>query len=342
MKTILYKYREVIMSIRLKMTVAAALTISATSSYAQTICVYDPLGTQGDSYSLMKDYALAAKQWGADVTLKPYSDERIATADFKSGKCDGTAITGIRARPLNDFVGTISSPVGVLTNQQTKTILALVANPKLASDMRNGDIEVAGVTSLGFAYIMVRDRSINTIPKLASIKFGALSFDKVQQMCIEKFGGTSVPLELSEIGSAFNSGKVGAIILPAIAFKPLEINKGVGSKGAIFRFPVALTTYDVLIHPEKFPEGYGQKSRSWFVGQLDRQMETINKIEKSIEPHYWDVIPPNVAPGYVKILRESRISLTREGIYNKKMIGLLKKVRCRQDPTNYECPLTEE
>lgn len=330
------------MNITIKMAIAATLTVAASSSYAQTICVYDPLGTQGDSFSLMKDYALAASQWGADITLKPYPDERLATADFKSGKCDGTAITGIRARPLNEFVGTISSPVGVLTNEQAKTILALVGNPKLASDMRKGDAEVAGVTNLGFAYIIVRDRSINTIPKLTTIKFGTLSFDKVQDICIEKFGGTSVPFELSDIGSAFNSGKVGAIILPAIAFKPLEISKGVGSQGAIFRFPVALTTYDILIHPDKFPDGYGQKSRSWFVGQLDRQMATVNKIEKSIEPHYWDTIPPNVAPGYVKILREARISLTKEGIYNKKMIGLLKKVRCRQDPNNYECPLTEE
>ncbi|MFI4984337.1 MAG: putative solute-binding protein, partial [Rickettsiales bacterium] len=334
--------RTYMMNTKMKLLMAATLTAMTTSSYAQKICVYDPLGSSGDSYSLMQDYVLAAKQWGADITLKPYSDEKLATADFKAGKCDGAAITGIRARAFNDFVGTISSPVGVLTNEQTRTVLALVANPKLASDMRSGDTEVAGVTSIGFAYIMVKDRAINTIPKLTTIKFGSLSFDKVQQICIEKFGGTSVPLELSEISSAFNSGKVGAIILPAIAFKPLEINKGMGTQGAIFRFPVALTTYDVLIHPDKFPDGYGVKSRSWFLGQLDRQMLTVNKIEKSIEPHYWDTIPANVAPGYVKILREARISLTKEGIYNKKMIGLLKKVRCRQDPNNYECPLTEE
>ncbi|MDE2421966.1 MAG: hypothetical protein KGO49_12405 [Gammaproteobacteria bacterium] len=330
------------MNMTIKMVVATALTVMASSSYAQTICVYDPLGSQGDNFSLMKDYALAAKQWGGDITLKPYADEKLATADFKSGKCDGTAITGIRARAFNDFAGTISSPVGLLNNEQTRTVMALVANPKLASDLRSGDTEVAGVTSIGFAYIMVRDRAINTIPKLTTIKFGSLSFDKVQQICIEKFGGTAVPLELNEIAAAFNSGKVGATILPAIAFKPLEINKGMGSQGAIFRFPVALTTYDLLIHPDKFPDGYGQKSRTWFLGQLDRQMATVNKIEKSIESRYWDTIPSNVAPGYVKILREARISLTKEGIYNKKMIGLLKKVRCHQDPNNYECPLTEE
>jgi len=330
------------MNTKIKMLAAATLTVIASSSYAQTICVFDPLGSQGDNFSLMKDYAVAAKQWGGDITLKPYPDEKLATADFKSGKCDGTAITGIRARPLNDFIGTISSPVGVLTNEQTRTVMALVANPKLASDMRSGNTEVVGVTTLGFAYIMVKDRANNTIPKLGTIKFGTLAFDKVQDICVEKLGGTSIPLELSEIGAAFNTGKVGALILPAVAFKPLEISKGVGTQGAIFRFPVALTTYTVMVHPDKFPDGYGQLSRTWFLSQLDRQMTNVNKIEKSIDPHYWDVIAPNVAPGYVKLLRAARISLTKEGIYNKKMIGILKKIRCRQDPTSYECPLTEE
>ncbi|MBC7750506.1 MAG: hypothetical protein H7Z73_02130 [Candidatus Saccharibacteria bacterium] len=330
------------MNTKMKMLAAATLTVVASSSYAQTICVFDPLGSQGDNFSLMKDYAVDAKQWGGDIILKPYADEKLATADFKSGKCDGTAITGIRARPLNDFVGTISSPVGLLTNEQTRTVMALVGNPKLASDMRNGDTEVVGVTTLGFAYIIVRDRTNNTIPKLATIKFGTLAFDKVQDIVVEKFGGTSVPLELSEIGSAFNTGKVGAILLPAVAFKPFEINKGLGTQGAMFKFPVALMTYNVLIHQDKFPEGYGQKSRSWFVGQLDRQMATVNKIEKSIEPRYWDVVPSNIAPGYVKILRAARISLTKEGIYNKKMIGILKKIRCRQDQASYECSSTEE
>ncbi|GAC1369702.1 MAG: hypothetical protein NVS3B3_01580 [Aquirhabdus sp.] len=151
-------YREIeFMNTKLKLSIAATLTAFATSSYAQTICVFDPLGSQGDNFSLMQDYAVAAKQWGADIKLKPYSDEKFATSDFKSGKCDGTAITGIRARPMNDFIGTISSPVGVLNNEQTKTILALVGNPKLAADMKVNNTEVVGITSLGFAYIIVRN-----------------------------------------------------------------------------------------------------------------------------------------------------------------------------------------
>lgn len=329
------------MKTSMKIALVTTLITVATSSYAQTLCVYDPLGAQGNNFSLMKDYVLVAKQWGADITLKPYSDERLATEDFKSNKCDSTAITGIRARPLNNFVGTISSPVGVLTNEHIKTVLALMGNVKLAPDMLNNGIEVAGVTSLGFSYLIVKDRNINTIPKLSKAVVGVLSFDEVQQIVVEKLGSTTKPFELAEIGAAFNNRQVDAIVLPAVAFKPLEINKGVGTQGAMFRFPVALTTYDVLIHQNKFPNDFGQKSRSWFAGQIDRQMSEVNKIEKSIEPRYWADVALNLVPGYVRILREARISLTKDGIYNKKMIGILKEIRCRQNPTNYECSLTE-
>jgi len=326
----------------MKLMIAATLTAMSTSSYAQTICVFDPLGSQGDIYSLMQDYAVVAKQWGGDIKLKPYSDEKLANNDFKSGKCDGAAITGIRMRPMNDFVGTISAVQGVMTNEQAKTILALAGNPKLAPDMQGKGTEVVGITSLGFAYLMVNNRNINSIDDISKIRTGTLSFDKIQEIIVEKFGGKAVPIELSEVGSKFNSGQVDMIIVPPVAFKPMELYKGMGTQGLIWRFPLALTTLVVLTHPDKFPDDYGQSSRTWFVSQLDRQMGAMNKIEKSIDAKYWGTIPEKAAQGNMKIIRESRLSLTREGVYNKKMISILKKIRCRQDPTNYECPLKDE
>lgn len=330
------------MNSKIKMLAAATLTVIASSSYAQTICVFDPLGSQGDNYSLMQDYAVAAKQWGGEIKLKPYADEKLATNDFKSGKCDGTAITGIRARLINDFVGTISAVQGIMTNEQSKMILALAGNPKLAPDMKVKDTEVVGVTSLGFAYLMVRDRKNNSIDDLAKIRTGTLSYDKVQEIVVEKFGGKAVPMELSEVGAKFNGGQVDMIIVPPVAFKPMELYKGMGTQGVIWKFPLALTTLVVLTHPDKFPEGYGPSSRSWFVGQLGRQMAAMAKIEKSIDAKYWGTLPPLAAQGDIRVIREARMSLTREGIYNKKMIGILKKVRCQQDPATYECPSKDE
>lgn len=330
------------MNTKMRLLAAITLTGLATSSYAQTICVFDPLGSQGDNYSLMQDYAVAASQWGADIKLKPYPDEKRAAEDYKSGKCDGAAISSIRSRSINEFVGTISAPVAIVNSEQTKTILALMGNEKLAPDMLANGSEVVGVSTLGFAYIVTRNRSVNTIQELATLRFGTLSFDKVQKIVIEKIGGTAVPIEISDIGSKFNSGQVDAVLVPLVAYKPLELTKGVGTKGGIINFPLALMTFNVLINPDKFPAGYGQKSRTWFVGQINRQMSKVAKIEKSIDPSTWITVAPSNAAGYDKLMRESRVSFTKDGTYDKKMTGILKKIRCRQDPTLYDCAFRDE
>jgi len=51
------------MNTKVKILIAATLSILANASHAQIFCVFDPSGTQGDSFSMMKDYSLSAKQW---------------------------------------------------------------------------------------------------------------------------------------------------------------------------------------------------------------------------------------------------------------------------------------
>ncbi|MDP2228676.1 MAG: DUF6091 family protein, partial [Moraxellaceae bacterium] len=91
-----------------RLLLALALLLPAASP-AQLICVWDPLGAQGDAFGMMRDYVLSAKSWGANVELRAYTDERTAAEDFKAGQCDGVLITGLRARQFNKFVGTLDS-----------------------------------------------------------------------------------------------------------------------------------------------------------------------------------------------------------------------------------------
>ncbi len=330
------------MKTNLKLAVAATAIALASSAQAQTMCVFDLLGANGDNYAMMKDYALAAKQWGANITLKAYTDERVASEDFKAGQCDGVALTGIRAREFNNFTGSIDAIGGLNNNAQAKTVINVMASPKLAPDMIQNGYEVAGVTTLGSAYILVNDRSINTLAKAAGKRFGVLDYDKAQAKIVQKVGAQPVSVDLLTIGGKFNNGQVDMIGMPAMGFKPLELYKGVGTKGAVIRFPVVQVTGDIVIRPGKFPAGFGQKSRDWVSSQIGREMDVINKTEKAIDPKYWMDIPPADKLGYVKLMRESRIEMTKEGIYNKKMMTILKKIRCQSDPSSFECALNDE
>ncbi len=53
-------------------------------------------------------------------------------------------------------------------------------------------------------------------------------------------------------------------------------------------------------------------------------------------------IPPEEQLNYMKMMREARISLTKAGIYDPKMMNFLKKVRCKQNPNSFECALNDE
>ena len=321
---------------------AATLAVSANNAQAQVVCVFDLLGTSGDVYTMMKDYALAANGWGAKVTLKPYTDERVASEDFKAGQCDAVALTGMRGRQFNSFVGSIDAIGAVPSNAAARAVMQLVSKPQLATDMVQNGYEVAGVTPMGSAYLFVNDRSINTLAKAAGKKIAVLDYDKAQARMVQRVGAQPVSADITTFGGMFNNGQVDIVGAPAIAFKPLELHKGLGSKGAIAKFPILQVTGNIIIRQNKFPAGFGQKSREWVATQLPRALAMVEKTEKDIPAKYWMEIPANDQVGYIKLMREARIELTKEGFYNTKMMSLLKRVRCQQNPSSFECALKDE
>ncbi len=320
----------------------ATLLLSNTAQAKQSFCVFDLVGTAGDVYALMKDYSLAAKGWGADIELKPYTDERVAAEDFKAGKCDGVSISGMRGRQFNAFTGSIDA-IGALPDLKLAVnVMQLLAKPQLANDMVNGNYEVVGVIPVGAAYLFVNDKSLNTLAKAAGKKIAVLDYDKAQAKMVQQVGAQPVSADITNFGSKFNNGQVDIIGAPIVAYKPLELYKGLGTKGGIVRFPILQVTGNVIIRKDKFPAGFGQKSREWVATQLPRAFTMLGKLEKDVPAKYWMEIPANDKIGYVKLMRESRIALTKEGIYNKKMMSLLKKVRCQSDPSSFECALNDE
>lgn len=313
------------------------LAISATSYASQKLCVFDPLGTQGDAYFFMKDYAIAAKQWGAEITLKAYTDDAKANDDFKLGKCDALATTGIRTRQFNNFSGSIDSAGGVPNDEVAKTVIALMANPKLANEMISQDTEVVGVSPLGMAYAIIDDRNINSMAKMNGKRFGILEYDTAQRLIVEKMGATPVPVTLSTMANQYNSGQLDIVDLPIYAYKAL------GFKNAsILNYPVAYLTTQITTHPAKFPEGYGQKSRTWTAGQLERQFKSINQLVKNVDSKVWVNTSPTDVIYANKLLRFARMSMAKEGAYSPRMMSILKKTRCVKDPTNFECTLHDE
>ena len=316
---------------------AVAATFSMQASAASKICVFDILGAQGDVTGMMKDYALAAKAMGGQLELKTYTDERTAAEDFKAGQCDGVMLAGLRGRQFNDFTGSLDSLGSIPSNKIMEKALATLANPALAPKMTQGKYEVAGIAPAGAAYLFVKDRSINSVEKKKKKKIAVFDYDKSQAKMVQKIGAQPVSSDITNFAAKFNNGAVDIVAAPALAYKPLEMYKGLGKNGAIVRFPIVQLTFQFIINKDKFPADFGQKSRAYWNAQTPRAMGIVAKAEKDIPAGVWMDLPEKDKDGYIVLLRDARIALTKEGIYNPFTMKVLKKTRCSVNGGDAEC-----
>lgn len=319
-----------------------SVMVAQQANATQAVCVYDPMGASGDIFSLMKDYQLTAKGLGVDLKLVPYSDEHSVVKDFKNQRCDAAVLTDFSSRQFNSYTGSMNAIGAMTNNAMAKVVFGLMGNPKLDTDMVSDGFEVAGIFPLGLAYIITKDRQLDNLSKWKGIRFAVLDSDPAQYEMVKKVGASPVPITIANMGTKFNAGQIDAMGTPALAFKAFELHKGMGSTGTMFRFPVTFVGVNVVTHQQAFPDGFGAKSRRWFAAQTPRLMESVIRLDKSIPDQYWSELSTNDKVGYIRLMREMRVKLIKEGIYNKKMTSLLKKVRCQQDPSNFECPLSDE
>lgn len=320
--------------------------ISAPAYAVQNICVFDLLGKAGESYKLMEEWALSAKTWGADVKLVAYQNEDRADLDFKAGKCDAVSMTSMRARTFNKFAGSIDALGGIPSNSIAQKAIAYVLDKRNAKRMlsnTNGlKTEVAGISQIGLAYIYVRDKNINSIEKLRGKKFAILEYDDAQRIMVKRIGAIPVNSDISDFVKKFNSGEVDVVAAPAYAYKPLEMSKGLGANGIIINLPVVNVTMDLVIRPDSFPNDFGQQSRNWFLKQMPKSFSMVQRLEAGVPKKYFFSLNDDDKMKYQKILRDGRIELTRQGIYDPTMMSVLKRARCTVERTNFECSLTGE
>ena len=330
-----------------------AAACAASAQAGQKICVYDLLGTSGDLFNMAKDYAVAMQRHGASMELKGYTDERVASEDFRTGQCDAVIATGFRTRQFNAVAGSIDTLGSTtivrdgkidiaMSYEVVRRVMQTFASPKAEALMTEGNYEVGGIIPLGAAYPVVNDRRINTVEALAGKRIASFDYDKAQAVMIQRIGAQPVSADITNFSTKFNNGSVDMVAAPTMAYKPLELYKGIGKNGAIARFPILILTYQVILNKSKFPEGFGQASREYWVGQFDRALQLIKQADASIPPATWMDLTPENSYKYTLMLRESRIDIAKKGLYDKRGLRVIKKVRCNVNPTDPECSTKSE
>jgi hypothetical protein len=329
------------------------LTCSAQA--AQKMCMFDPMGTQGYLYNMMKDYVVAMQRTGVFFEIKAFTNEAIAVEEFRVGQCDAFWSTAFRSRQFNPTTAAIDSlgatsiirdgRVDIYSSYEVLRKLIqtyALRSPKVTRLVVRGDYEVGGIMPFGIAYPIVNDRRIDTVEALAGKRIASFDYDKAQAIMIKKMGAQPVSADTTTFATKFNNGLVDMIAAPTIAYKALELHKGIGTKGAFIRFPVMLLTYQMILNRTKFSEDFGAISREYWATQIDRALQVVRLTDSDIPLATWSDLDPEKATKYTLMLREARIEIAGLGIYDKRGLRIIKRMRCKVNPADAECSTKSE
>ena len=314
-------------------------SLNAQAAEKRSLCVFDIIGASGDIFNIMKDYKTAALEWGVDLELRPYTDEKIAAEDLKAGQCDAAVLTGIRARQFNQYTGSIDSVGAIPTYQHMQTVVQVLSsnNPSINEKMKSGQFEVAGILPMGAAYLFVKDRTIDTVSELSGKSISVMEYDHAQAKMAARVGMSPVLSDVTNFAGRFNNGSVDICFAPVAAYSALELYKGMQPDGGIVDYVLGQLTAQVVLRQDRFPAGFASQSRPYVTGLFDRAMRIIENAENEVDSKWWIRIPEADRVGYDEMMREARVDLREQGIYHPEMMTLLRKIRCKIDASRGEC-----
>lgn len=301
------------------------------------ICIWDPIGKAGPIFQAALDQKARTQAFGIDLDLIPYTDEKIATIDLKAGQCDAALISGLRARTLNKFTGTIDSIGGIRSDQEMHTLLYVLSRPAMAKKMVQGPFVTLGIAQGGAAYVFVNDKRISSLAKAAGKKVAVLGYDPVQAEMVAQIGATPVPSTLLSAPNKFNNGVVDVLAAPLVAYNAMELYKGMDPNGGIIDYPLAQITIQLIGWRHRIPNAVGQLIREAFFESYDTINDALNSEVADIPEHWWVQIPESDKDDYEGIMQQARITLREKDYYSGEMLSLQRKIRCRFAPERAEC-----
>lgn len=302
-----------------------------------TMCVFDFVGHDGPIHKAMKEYKIDAFRWGVDLSFKVYTDDRVASEEFKNGVCDMLNLPGIRAREYNDFTGSINAVGALPTYDHLGMIIKTLSSAKAEKLMRKGEYEVIGISPIGAIFLFVNDKNIKSPQDMAGKRITVLDNAPETEYLTKRIGMTPVSSSITNALQKFNNHAVDITGAPGLAYEPMELYKGLEPNGGIIKWPILQITMQLLVRWEKIPEDFGQKSRELLANKYLTQIKEIEQSEATIPEKYWIEINEDTKNTWNETFRESRIALRDANVYNGKALTLFRKVRCKVDPNLAEC-----
>lgn len=330
----------------LLMMLSASVSVQANDNLHLDVCVFDIIGRSGDGFQMAKDFAFNMREYDVRLNLMPYTDESVALADFSAGDCDVLVATDLRTRRFNRFAGSVSAVGAVPSYAELRTILQVLSSPNAADRMSTDEYEILGIFPLGAGFLFVTDEAMAdvtgtpTVRDLAGQRIATLDYQSDAVHMVNYVNASVVPADITSFGGMFNNRSVDAAYSPAFGYEALELYRGIGDGGGIVRYPLAQLTAQVVVRKGVVEPELAQASREEAFAMFDEAMALIRQFEDRVPEEHWIDIPEEDIEDYQEMFRQNRIEMRGE-IYDGDMLTLMRRVRCRENPSASECTASD-
>jgi hypothetical protein len=323
------------------LSLTTAVSASCLAIEKKKICTWDPVGKSGPVMEFYSDLKPKALAWGLDLEFIAYTDEKVASNDFKAGVCDATHLSAILTRQYVPFGGTLDAIGGITTDSGLAKVLATIANPKAGKVLTNGQYEMVASFPVGSMFAFVNDRNINNVAAFSGKKISVLNEDPQAHKLADMAGASPVGTSLATFSGQFNNGNIDILLMPALAYNTFELYHGLGENGGILDHKMYYGMLQTVIRKSAFPEDFGTRMRKYVVNRLKDINKLVADAEAEIPAKYWIKTDQKTKDELEKFSREIRVALKAEGKMDAKALKLLWKIRCAENPEKSECATPE-
>ncbi|MDX1452025.1 MAG: putative solute-binding protein [Oleiphilaceae bacterium] len=307
----------------------------------KTFCIYDPVGRNGPSMTLLADLVPKGITWGIKVELKAYTDEKVASNDFKAGICDVAFLTGILTRQFVPFGGTLNAMGGIMSEEGVNRVMKAISHPKVGKHLIQGRYEIVASFPVGGVYVFVKDRAIDSIEAFGGKKISVLNEDPQVLKLANLAGASPVGTSLATLSGQFNNGNLDLLPMVPIGYNVFELYQGLGDSGGIIDEKLFYGMMQLIAHRDRFDDDFGQNMREYFLTRLADIHKLAKDARDEIPARYWIKTDEKTKAAFDNVKRDIRIAMRDEGLYDSKALKMLWKIRCSEDPTRAECTAPE-
>ena len=313
----------------------------AGSTLKRTICIWDIGGRNGPVFNAAMEQRALAVEYGINLDMVPYTNETVRVDEFKAGRCDAALMSGLRARQFNLYSGSVDAIGAVPSQKHMQTLLQVLAHPRQAGHMVQGDYVVMGIFPAGAAHIFVNDKSISSLAKAAGKRVAVLDYDETQAEMVAAIGATPVTTDIVSAPNKFNNGQIDILPAPLVAYELLELYKGMSPDGGVVDYPLTQLSMQLIGRLDKFPNEVAQLIREASYEAYPAVIKRIEQETRRVPDRWMIAIPDKDKREYEVMMQDARDALRAQKYYSADMLSLQRKIRCKFDPARSECSITE-